>query len=104
MGSNPTLSAISSSKDEPGLQQHQPLIGILLHDWSLGGTERVAIRLANAWSRRGCRVVVYVGDAAGMQREMVDPAVGIEVADPDVVSKSWPDFWSALDSLPQQSK
>jgi glycosyltransferase involved in cell wall biosynthesis len=66
------------------LQQHQPLIGILLHDWSLGGTERVAIRLANAWSRRGCRVVVYVGDAAGMQREMVDPAVGIEVADPPI--------------------
>jgi 3-phosphoshikimate 1-carboxyvinyltransferase len=25
---------------------------------------------------------------------------GIEVADPGVVSKSWPDFWEALDAIP----
>ncbi len=25
---------------------------------------------------------------------------GIEIADPDVVSKSWPDYWNALDELP----
>lgn len=25
---------------------------------------------------------------------------GIEVADPEVVSKSWPDFWDALDAIP----
>jgi len=24
---------------------------------------------------------------------------GIEVDDPDVVSKSWPEFWTALDGL-----
>ena len=25
---------------------------------------------------------------------------GIEVADPDVVSKSWPAFWDVLESIP----
>lgn len=25
---------------------------------------------------------------------------GIEIADPDVVTKSWPDFWAALDAIP----
>jgi glycosyltransferase involved in cell wall biosynthesis len=67
-----------------GLPEHLPAIGILLHDWSLGGTERVAIRLANAWSRLGCRVVVYVGDATGMQRELLAPAVDVRVADPPI--------------------
>ena len=28
---------------------------------------------------------------------------GVEVADPDVVSKSWPDFWDALDAIPARS-
>ena len=66
------------------MKQGKPAIGILLHDWSLGGTERVAIRLANAWSRLGCRVVVYVGDATGMQRELLEPAVAVQVADPSI--------------------
>ena len=25
---------------------------------------------------------------------------GVEVADPDVVSKSWPSFWDMLESIP----
>jgi glycosyltransferase involved in cell wall biosynthesis len=80
VGSNPTLSATFTA--EHGLIDRKPVIGILLHDLALGGTERVAIRLANAWSHMGCRVVLYVGEANGMQRALVDPAVPIVVADP----------------------
>lgn len=70
--------------EESGLPEHPPATGILLHDWSLGGTERVAIRLANAWSRMGCRVVLYVGDAAGMQPGLLGPAVTVRAADPPI--------------------
>ena len=46
----------------------------------MGGTERTAIRLANAWTRRGCRVILYVGEAAGAQRELV--GAGVEIRAP----------------------
>ena len=35
--------------------------------------------------------------ALGLLGLVVD---GVEVADPDVVSKSWPDYWAALDAIP----
>jgi glycosyltransferase involved in cell wall biosynthesis len=60
----------------------RPAIGILLHDFAVGGSERVAIRLANAWSRLGCRVVVLAGAGQGSQRQLVEPGVGVEIAQP----------------------
>jgi len=61
--------------------RHRPVIAVLLYDLSLGGTERVAIRLANAWSRLGCRVLLYVGSTGGVQGALVDAAVEIRAAD-----------------------
>jgi len=55
---------------------------IVLHDFSGGGTERVAIRLANQWTRMGRTVCIFCGDQSGPLRTMVDPRVSVEVANP----------------------
>jgi glycosyltransferase involved in cell wall biosynthesis len=60
------------------------VIAVLLHDLGLGGTERVAIRLANAWARAGCRVLLHVGDARGVQAALVGPGVTLIAADPPI--------------------
>ncbi|MEJ0100753.1 MAG: glycosyltransferase [Pseudomonadota bacterium] len=66
-------------------QQRGPVIGLLLHDFQLGGAERVAIRLANAWVQLGCRVVLFAGGAGGLQRQLLSDAVEVVVADPPLV-------------------
>jgi glycosyltransferase involved in cell wall biosynthesis len=55
---------------------------IVLHDFAGGGTERVAIRLANQWTRMGRTVRIFCGCEAGPLRQMVDPDIMVEVADP----------------------
>jgi glycosyltransferase involved in cell wall biosynthesis len=55
---------------------------IVLHDFSGGGTERVAIRLANQWARMGRAVRIFCGTEAGPLRGLVDPAIVVEQADP----------------------
>lgn len=55
---------------------------IVLHDFSGGGTERVAIRLANQWARMGRAVRIFCGTEAGPLRGLVDPAIFVEQADP----------------------
>lgn len=65
-------------------------IGVLLHDFHLGGAERVAIRLANAWSRMGGRVIVFAGSDHGRQRELIDGSIEIVVADPPILRKNSP--------------
>lgn len=52
-------------------------IGVLLHDFALGGSERIAIRLANAWARLGHRTIVYAGSNAGTQRSLVAEDVAV---------------------------
>ena len=46
-------------------------LAILVHDLSLGGTERIAIRLANEWAAEGRRVDVICGDLTGPLRKLV---------------------------------
>jgi glycosyltransferase involved in cell wall biosynthesis len=55
---------------------------ILLHDFSGGGTERVAIRLANQWARMDRTVRIFCGTEAGPLRSLVDPCVEVEAAAP----------------------
>jgi glycosyltransferase involved in cell wall biosynthesis len=55
---------------------------IVLHDFSGGGTERVAIRLANQWARMGRAVRIFCGTEAGPLRGRVDHGVFVEQADP----------------------
>ena len=52
-------------------------IAIVLHDFSGGGSERVAIRLANAWARRGRRVTILCGTETGPVRALVGPQVAV---------------------------
>jgi glycosyltransferase involved in cell wall biosynthesis len=55
---------------------------IVLHDFSGGGTERVAIRLANQWARMGRHVRIFCGCEAGPLRGLVEPQVDVEQAKP----------------------
>jgi glycosyltransferase involved in cell wall biosynthesis len=50
-------------------------IGIVLHDFSLGGTERIAIRLANEWVEQGRSVTLVCGTEDGPLRSLLSPAV-----------------------------
>jgi len=59
-------------------------IGLVLHDFPLGGTERIALRLARAWSERGIAVTLFVGEDKGPLRPMVPPGVRLVPADPAV--------------------
>ncbi|RIV80854.1 glycosyltransferase [Aurantiacibacter xanthus] len=52
---------------------------IPIHDFSLGGTERIAFRLAGEWVRRGRRVTILAGANDGPMRPQVPAGVGIEV-------------------------
>ncbi len=76
---SPRLTPDPRSAERPGPAQR---ILIVLHDFSGGGTERVAIRLANQWARMGRTVRIFCGTEAGPLRGLVDPAVSVEQADP----------------------
>jgi glycosyltransferase involved in cell wall biosynthesis len=54
-------------------------IGVLLHDFELGGSERIAIRLANEWARMGRPVTLFVGEEQGPLRALVGADLRIEV-------------------------
>ncbi len=59
-------------------------IGIVLHDFPLGGTERIALRLAKAWCDRGVRITVFVGEDGGPLRSLVPSAARLMFADPPI--------------------
>lgn len=67
-----------SLTDEP----HAASIALLLHDFSGGGSERIAIRLANRWAAAGRRVTIVAGSEAGPARSLVGNEVEVRaVAD-----------------------
>lgn len=57
-------------------------IGIVLADFSSGGTERVALRLAQVWAGAGRRVTLYCGDEEGPSRDLVGPGIEVRPAMP----------------------
>ncbi|MFT8722258.1 MAG: glycosyltransferase [Acetobacter malorum] len=62
-------------------------IGIVIHDFVFGGSERIAIRLANYWSLQGYPVVVFAGAEAGEMRDLLAPAVKLVIA-PKAICRS----------------
>ena len=46
-------------------------VGVVMHDFALGGTERIAARLATAWSGLGADVEIFCGNDAGPMRELL---------------------------------
>ncbi len=61
-----------------------PSILIVLHDFALGGTERVAVRLAAAWAERGAAVTIFAGADTGPLRALAGDQVEIVLAVPPI--------------------
>ena len=57
---------------------------IIIHDFALGGTERVAVRLANAWVEHGRGITILAGSGSGPLRTLVEPGVAVVLADPPI--------------------
>ncbi len=52
-------------------------IALIVHDFPSGGSERIAIRLANAWAGQGRRVSIFCGSERGVARALVSPEVTV---------------------------
>jgi glycosyltransferase involved in cell wall biosynthesis len=57
---------------------------VVLHDLPLGGTERVALRLSEAWVQAGHQVTLLCGAASGAQAALVSKAVELAECDPPI--------------------
>jgi glycosyltransferase involved in cell wall biosynthesis len=76
--SRPPLSVVPVDPDV----SRASAIGIVLHDFSLGGTERIAVRLANEWAETGRTVTIVCGTESGPLRSLVSPRVKLIALDP----------------------
>ena len=59
-------------------------IAIVLHDLPLGGSERIAVRLANRWAASGRRVTIFCGSRQGPLAAMIDDKVEVVECDPPI--------------------
>ncbi|WP_380780086.1 glycosyltransferase [Sphingomonas sp. R86520] len=66
------------------MSQFPASILIVLHDFSLGGTERVATRLAAVWAAKGVHVTVFAGSNDGPLRVLAGDDVEVVIADPPI--------------------
>jgi glycosyltransferase involved in cell wall biosynthesis len=64
-------------------------IALILHDFSTGGSERIAIRLANRWAASGRRVTLLCGTEQGAARSLVSPDIRVEVCTPETPRSPW---------------
>lgn len=63
---------------------HRSSIGIVLHDFALGGTERIALRMANIWAASGRHVVIVCGSPRGALDGLACLDVEIVAASPTI--------------------
>lgn len=59
---------------------HDPIaehVGLVLRRLSSGGSERIAVRLANEWVQRGRRVTLFCGDADGPLAPLISPSINV---------------------------
>jgi glycosyltransferase involved in cell wall biosynthesis len=79
---------IGSPEDAPTYFSALPLHGaagrilIVMQDFAGGGTERVAVQLANSWFRAGREVRIFCGSEQGPARDGVDSGVEVVCATP----------------------
>lgn len=59
-------------------------IAVVLHDLPLGGTERVALRLADRWARLGRKVTILCGAPEGPLRDAVSDRIQLVACDPPI--------------------
>ncbi|PZU06887.1 glycosyltransferase [Sphingomonas sp.] len=57
-------------------------VGIVLHDFALGGTERIAVRLGRAWAEQGVDVRVFCGEDTGPLRSFLGKNIPVLAAEP----------------------
>jgi glycosyltransferase involved in cell wall biosynthesis len=62
-------------RDRP--RRTKPRIGLVIHDFALGGTERIAVRLANKWVELGVEVDLFCGAQSGPLRDLLHPSVQV---------------------------
>ena len=65
-----------------------PSIGIVMHDFALGGTERIATRLAARWAAEGARVTIFCGSGEGEMRALLGDQVRVVEASP-AIARGW---------------
>jgi glycosyltransferase involved in cell wall biosynthesis len=58
-------------------------ISVVLHDLAPGGSERIALRLANRWAELGRSVRLVCGSDAGALQPMIGPNLSIETITPN---------------------
>ena len=68
----------------PSPRDNRLSILVVLHDLPLGGTERVALRLADAWAAAGCHVTLLCGAATGAQAGLVPDTIDLVECDPPI--------------------
>jgi hypothetical protein len=56
----------------------------VLHDLPLGGSERIAVRLANRWAAMGRKVTLFCGSREGPLARLIDPEVQVVEAAPPI--------------------
>lgn len=82
-GEQPAPSPMSITPVDPEPPQAST-IGIILHDFSLGGTERIAIRLANEWAQSERMVTIVCGTQSGPLRTLVSSRVRLITLNPSI--------------------
>ncbi len=68
-------------------------IVICVHDFSRGGSERIAIGLARHWVEAGRKVTFLCGTTEGGLRDAVDPRVAVVALDPPIRRSLISRFW-----------
>lgn len=71
-------------------------IGLVIHDFVFGGSERIAIRLANHWAQQGFSVVLFAGSERGEMRGLLDPQVRLVLA-PSAISRTHFSMWQVAE-------
>lgn len=59
------------------MNQTAGTIAVVFHDFPLGGSERIAIRLMNRWAAMGRKVVVFCGALRGPLVEMIGKGIDV---------------------------
>jgi glycosyltransferase involved in cell wall biosynthesis len=81
---NTSRSSTGDRRPPPPSAARAERVLIVLHDFALGGTERIALRLAGAWARAGRQVTIFCGDPTGPLARLRDPAVELVAASPAI--------------------
>lgn len=75
---------VADAPAEVGVRRRADRIAILFHDFAAGGSERIMIRLANAWAHAGREVQIVCGNEGGPSRALVEAAVAVRPLAPAI--------------------